>query len=134
MACLLRDKNVPRYLGLDFSPARVEHARAVCPEYEFVAADAFETDVFEGHEYDAVVCTEFLEHVEKDMEILDRIRPGSLFLATVPNFPYDSHVRHFTSASQVADRYGSVFEDLRVDSFTLVRKDRVLYLIEGTKA
>lgn len=133
MAQLLRDKKTPRYLGFDFSPARVEHARSSCPEYEFVVADVFETDLLENHEYDAVVCTEFLEHVERDLEVLDRIRPGTLFLATVPNFPSAAHVRHFASEAEITDRYGSVFEELHVEPFVIGRKTTVLYVIEGVK-
>ena len=40
---LLADKGVPRYLGIDFSPARIRQARAVAPGYRFEVADVFET-------------------------------------------------------------------------------------------
>src|SRR5262245_8471477 len=32
MACFLRDRGLARYVGIDFSKARVEHARTACPE------------------------------------------------------------------------------------------------------
>ncbi len=133
MACLLRDKGVPRYLGLDFSPKRVERAKEVCPEFDFVVDDAFETELFRAHDYDTVVCTEFLEHVEQDLEMLGKIRSGMRFYATVPDFPFDSHVRHFEDAKQVYDRYAEHFREFTVDAFLFGKKGRTLYLVEGEK-
>lgn len=68
LACLLRDKGLRHYKGVDFSSKRVEWARKVCPEFEFLAADAFDLDFSSGQSYDAVIAAEFLEHVERDLE------------------------------------------------------------------
>lgn len=133
MASLLRDRGLPRYLGMDFSPERVEWARKVCPEFDFVVADAFETDLFQTHDYDAIVCTEFLEHVEEDLAVIGKLRAGTRFYGSVPNFPFESHVRHFSSAGEVHERYKDHFESLTVDEFRGQARGRVFYLIEGVK-
>lgn len=65
LACLLRDKGITRYYGFDFSPKRIELAKQVCSEFEFSVQDAFKTDTFTRIDYDAVICTEFLEHSNK---------------------------------------------------------------------
>lgn len=133
VASLLRDKGLARYLGLDFSSTRIQQAREVCPEFDFVVADAFQTDLLDAHEYDTVVCTEFLEHVNRDLEIVDRIHTGSYLCASVPSFPYKSHVRHFENEQQIRDRYAGYFQAFNVDSFLFGDNRRTLYVIEGTK-
>lgn len=133
LASLLRDKGLSHYLGLDFSPKRIEWARKVCPEFEFQVADVFETRLLDTRQYDTVVCTEFLEHVSRDTGVIEKIPSGSQFYASVPNFPFESHVRYFESAESVYDRYSSYFNHFNVDIFPSNAKGRVFYLAEGTK-
>jgi SAM-dependent methyltransferase len=131
LASVLRDKGIRSYCGLDFSPKRIEQARQVCPEFEFVVADAFATDLFERRDYDLVVTTEFLEHVEGDLELIGRIRSGTRVLGTVPNFPYVAHLRHFRAAEEVEARYAPVFKTLRVDTFLASREGKTFFLLDG---
>jgi 2-polyprenyl-3-methyl-5-hydroxy-6-metoxy-1,4-benzoquinol methylase len=134
LACLLKDKGVHRYHGFDFSPNRIEQARRACTGFTFGVEDAFKTDWFTRLDYDAVVCTEFLEHVEGDLALLGRIRPGAKFYGTVPNFPFISHVRHFANEDEVYARYAGRLTDLRVDTFQADANGKTFYLIEGTIA
>ncbi len=133
VASLLRDKGLPRYLGIDFSPERIEQAKRICPEFEFVLADAFETDLLSAYDYDAVVCTEFLEHVKRDEEVLDKIRAGTRFYGTVPSFPGPSHVRHFEDAQEVMERYGRHFQDFSVDIHFANKGRGRYFLMEGLR-
>jgi len=134
LASLLADHGLGRYCGFDFSGKRIEQARVNRPDLEFLQADAFTTDLFDKVDYDCVVCTEFLEHVERDLEVIDRIRPGTRFYGTVPNFLYESHVRCFANVDEVAARYGSRFRDLRVDPFLGDAKGKTYFLLDGVKA
>jgi len=131
LACLIRDKGVKDYHGFDFSSKRIEQAKKVCPEFSFSQQDAFETDLFTTLDYRAVICTEFLEHIERDIDILNRIKSGTIFYGTVPNFPFTSHVRHFRSEDDVISRYEQCFRDVRVDSFPANDRGKKFYLIEG---
>ncbi len=133
LACLIRDKGISRYHGFDFSRKRIEQAKRVCPEFVFSRQDAFQTDLFTTFDYDAVICTEFLEHVEGDIEVLNRIRSGARFYGSVPNFPFPSHVRHFKSEKEVLSRYGQCFTDIHIDAFLAEAKSKTYYLIEGIK-
>ena len=133
LACLLRDRGIAEYHGFDFSPKRVEQAQKVCPEYRFTIEDAFATDLFTTFVYDSVVCTEFLEHVERDLEVLQRIASGTRVLATVPNFPGGAHVRYFRDADEVHARYHAAFRDFTVDTFIANPAGKTFYLLEGTK-
>lgn len=133
VAALLHDKGIESYHGLDFSQKRIEMARVACPEYQFSHADAFTTDLFETVDYDTVISLEFLEHVDHDTDALKRIRPGTRFYGTVPNFPNISHVRHFKSCEEVEARYAPFFDDFRVDSFLRDTKGIEFFLMQGIK-
>ena len=103
------------------------------PEFEFVEADAFKTTLFDDYPYDTVISTEFLEHVDSDLEVLGKIRKGSYFIGTVPNFPYTSHVRHFQNTAEVAERYASLFDDFRVDDFYSDHRGTTFFILAGIK-
>ena len=134
LAVLLRDKGVRNYHGIDFSPEFIGLAKQRGLEFDFTLADVFETDLLETAQYEAVISTEFLEHVKGDLEIIGRIRPGTRCYATVPNFPFRSHVRHFRNATEVHDRYSKYFGEFRVDSFLANEKGKTYYLLEGKKS
>lgn len=114
LAHLLADRGVEHYTGFDFSAKRLEQARVVVPAFRFEIADAYTTDLFETVEYDIVVCTEFLEHLEGDLQILERIRTGTRVLGTVPNYDAKAHLRYFHTADEVAARYSPLFANLTV--------------------
>ena len=75
------------------------------PDYQFVLADAYTTELFADAAYDTVVCTEFLEHLDRDVEVLQRIR-ASTVLGTVPNYDAEAHVHVFPTKDDVVERYG----------------------------
>lgn len=131
LARLLADQGVDHYTGFDFSAKRLEQARLVVPEFRFEIADAYTTDLFDTVDYTIVVCTEFLEHLEGDLEILRRIHSGTRVLGTVPNYDAKAHLRHFDSKAEVEDRYGPVFTDLDVAQIRNVGGGSE-WLIDGT--
>jgi len=130
----LRDKGLEKYHGLDFSSRFIEMARKRVPEFKFTEVDIFETNLLENADYDSVLCTEFLEHIEQDLIVIKRIKPGTLCFLSVPNFPHASHVRHFKNSEEVFDRYGKFFEECSVDSFKSDEKGYTIYfLLQGVK-
>jgi SAM-dependent methyltransferase len=133
IAQMLNDMGFTKYVGFDFSPKRIEWARQEVPTYRFELADAYETTLFADTEYDSVVCTEFLEHVEGDLAVLDRVRPGTRFLGTVPDFGGGSHVRFFRSAGEVEDRYAEQFSPFQVSTFVRPGGTSRQFLIDGVK-
>jgi SAM-dependent methyltransferase len=133
LALLLRDKGISAYCGIDFSQKRIEWARKNCPDFAFVVEDALRTDLFTTFPYDAVVCAEFLDHIQSDIEVIQRIKTGARFYAIVPNFSYDSHVRYFRDSGAVMERYAVYFKDFRVSPFFANRKGKTYFLLEGIK-
>jgi SAM-dependent methyltransferase len=134
LASLLRDQGVPAYTGVDFSGESIRLARAACPEFEFVCDDAFATDLFERVDYDTVVSTEFLEHVQGDREILGKIKRGTRVLCTVPNFPHPAHVRYFNSSEEVTERYSGLFSNFTVKKFLYGSGGMCFFVFEGIAA
>ena len=130
---LLYEKGFKEYCGIDFSRKRIEWAKKNCPQFTFISADVFETDIFEKMHYDAVICIEFMEHIERDIEVIKRIRKNTRFYGTVPNFPYTSHVRHFNNSKEVYDRYSKYFREFSITSFIADKKGKTFYLFQGIK-
>src|SRR4051794_37302903 len=117
LAAYLLDQGVTRYSALDFSPTAIELARKNAPAGDFIVGDARDPAIHARVEHDAVLCTEVLEHIQDDLLVVSAFTPGKRCLCTVPNFPYESHVRHFADAGEVAARYGAFFESLDVMTF-----------------
>ena len=132
-ASLLRDRGWRYYSGVDFSPRAIELAQQTCPDFGFHLVDLADSDVLEQEDYDVIVTMEFLEHVEFDLDVVRKIRPGTTVLATVPNFPYTSHVRHFNNEREVHERYASEFCDFRIDAFVENDAGKTYFLFEGSK-
>lgn len=134
LARALQDSNlIESYYGFDFSPRRVARAKSTSPELTFEVLDAFSAEIFEVFPYNIAIATEFLEHVEEDLVVLKRIKPGTRFLGTVPNYPWKSHVRHFRNVDDVLARYGECFAEL--DVFPVLRKEsgQTIFVMDGKK-
>lgn len=132
LASLLSDRGVQSYRGVDFSQQRIAWAQASSPrqEFAFEEADVFESDL--ATPVDVVVCTEFLEHVERDLELFGRLAPATRFIGSVPNFSAPGHVRFFDDSSQVQERYSKALSGLRVDRLAADPEGRhVYFLLDG---
>lgn len=100
------------YRGFDFSPVAVRNAACRTGRSElFFRADALDARSY-THDYDTIICTEVLEHIEADLDVIRLWRDGAWCICTVPNFDYESHVRFFQTSEEVAARYGE-FIDIR---------------------
>lgn len=100
----------------------------------FEIADALTTDLFDAFQYDTAIATEFLEHIDADLSVIGRLRSGTHVIATVPNYPWKSHVRHFHDAHEVQLRYGALFSTFEVFPVPRNPQGRTIFVFEGTKA
>jgi 2-polyprenyl-3-methyl-5-hydroxy-6-metoxy-1,4-benzoquinol methylase len=134
LANAIRDLDLAHsYLGIDFSKIAVRQAREVNPGWSFRCADVFADAALEDEPYDVVLSTEFFEHVNEDLAVVQRIRAGTMVLASVPNFPWHEHVRHFRNAQEVHDRYIPFFETLRVVPIRMQKKFATHFLLQGAR-
>ncbi len=113
---LTEELDLSSLTGVDFSPKAIEIAAQIAPAANFVVADALDPTTYQ-RDCDLIICTEMLEHIEDDLKVVDLFPSGTRCLCTVPDFPYPSHVRHFTSAGDVHARYSSAFDGFDVVTF-----------------
>jgi SAM-dependent methyltransferase len=102
------------YSGFDFSRVAIEKARLRNPGGRFSVGDATDPAAY-GPRYDAVVCCEVLEHIEGDLAAIRLWESGKVVVCSVPNFDYESHVRHFRSEEEVVRRYGGLIDIRRIE-------------------
>jgi 2-polyprenyl-3-methyl-5-hydroxy-6-metoxy-1,4-benzoquinol methylase len=137
LATLLLEQGVEHYAGLDFSPQALAMARQNMLTGQFVQGDARTTTIHEEFEHDIVLCTEVLEHIEDDLAVVARFRPGKRCLFSVPNFPYPGHVRHFRDSDEVRTRYAPFFHELDVVAFkspnSTPNRIDVFFLADGVR-
>ena len=110
LAKMILQEYTDNYSGLDFSAEAIRNAshRTGRPDLFFVG------DALDGRsymrDYDTIVCTETLEHVDRDLEIIRLWRAGTWCVCSVPNFDYEGHVRFFNTAGEVLTRYGGLID------------------------
>ena len=129
---LLRYQGITRYVGFDYSHAAIAIARKRLPEVDFRVDDARISKLYSSVPHDIVICTEVLEHIEEDLQVLSAFRPGVRVIATVPSYDSHSHVRFFKNTDEVLTRYRASFERVEVHAFELDTKSR-FYLLDGLR-
>lgn len=129
-AAYLLSRHDCSYTGVDFSHVAVEQAMARGLSAAFHHGDVLTTDTVFKIEYDTVVCTEVLEHIDDDLKLIARVRPGTFALFSVPSFYAFGHVRYFKSAKAVEERYAHLFHDFSVENFGLPSGENI-FLFSG---
>lgn len=109
-------KSREKYIGIEFSSHMLAKAQGLVPECTFVLGDLREGAthrLYGGFRYGVFLLIEVLEHIEKDIDVLESIPGGGFVIFSVPNFLGHSHVRCFESPKDVMDRYGHVLAFLK---------------------
>ena len=73
-----------------------------------------------------------LEHIEKDLEIISKLKPGTIVSICSPNFDCDGHVRHFESMEVFRSRYEHVI-NVRMQSTFQKTRFKQKYIITGER-
>lgn len=102
------------YTGFDFSEVAIAKAKTICPQAEFICSDI--NNYIRIVNYDTVIMTEFLEHIENDIKIISVIKQGAKVIISVPNNEplfngkpksYPTHQRNYT-IEILKDRYNNI--------------------------
>lgn len=106
-ANMLFDNGYLSYTGIDFSRQAIELAKKANSEYanRFICGDAFECLSKYTDKEGLFVLFEVLEHMKKDVELLDMLPPGSKVVFSVPDFKSFNHIRTFASGEEIQSRY-----------------------------
>jgi len=129
---LLWDQGVTGYTGVDFSYEAIRLANRALPEHYFLIQGNLLVASW-PRDYDCVVLIETLEHIERDMAVLAKIKPGVPVVLTVPDFASESHVRYFENEIDVADRYEDLFwSGVYVERWKC-KRDASFFILQGVK-
>jgi 2-polyprenyl-3-methyl-5-hydroxy-6-metoxy-1,4-benzoquinol methylase len=110
LAELLLTRTKVQYRGFDFSPVGVRRAAQRIGRRDlFFVSDAKEPSSYQWP-HTGIVCTEVLEHIAADLDVVSLWRPGTQCICSVPNFAYPTHVRHFRHEDEILARYGKLFD------------------------
>ena len=120
------------YTGIDFSIEAISIAKYRCPNFQFITDILPIKNLATLYEFDVVICTEVLEHVTFDIEILETIPLDTMVIASVPNFNSFGHVRYFKSEKEVRERYEKYFQVLSIHPFYLSEKN-IIWLMHGIR-
>lgn len=120
------------YTGIDFSAEAIKIAKKKNPTCNFVKSKIPIYNLNSKFHFDVIICTEFLEHVDIDREILDHIPENSPVIASVPNFYSFGHVRFFNSEEEIKARYASFFSQLKIYPFH-VSNNSIIWLFFGVR-
>jgi len=134
LAELLRDQGLVRYTGFDFSASAIALAKERVPGVTFLVDDALTSTLYQSVPYDVVLFTEVLEHLSDDLAAICRVRPGARVLATVPDFDWPGHARHFASAEEVMRRYELLLSELSVAAYVRDGGRVRFFLVDGWRS
>lgn len=132
-ANLLFDYGFDNYIGIDYASCAIEQAKITNSNYadNFYCEDVFQSDIIKA-DYGIVIVFEVLEHLNKDLELLDLIQSGTNILFSVPDFPDPYHVRFFKNEEEIRERYVKAIEFFQIDK-TTINPGYNLYLVSGRK-
>jgi len=124
LAEMLLRKNYNYIGGVDFSSKGIEMSRERCKDY-FVGFEVKDLTNYKVPDFDTYICLEVLEHVVKDLQILNNLPKGKRLILSVPTFMCRAHVRCFKTEEEVRERYGFL-------NIINIQKIAGIWLIEAT--
>ena len=133
-AHLLFDRGITSYKGIDHSSGAIKLAQKNVPQWadNFSISDIFKPDALQNN-FTIITMFEVLEHLERDLDLLRLISPGTSVLFSVPSYNSESHVRRFKSRKNVKKRYESLVDFIRIEDFTdCPEPGKTIFLVYGT--
>lgn len=128
------------YLGLDFAVQVLDEAKryigpTFCEEHEIVFSYQDLTTwkpegAIDGNT--VFTCLEVLEHLEGDLDLIQRIPPGLRLIFSVPNYPSAAHVRDFRLLREIWERYEPLVVFNRWSKIELGTRNAI-HLIDSTR-
>lgn len=130
----LYNKGYRNYLGIDFSGVCVQQAREKIPDFEFVVGDLYDSEVQEMFErYDVFIFIETLEHLERDLKVIEAIPHGRQVIISVPNSSGQGHVRIFGGKGDLERRYKDLIEFKSISSIHRGKDKKYFFIGNGVR-
>jgi len=134
-ANMIFTNGMTNYKGFDFSPIAIRMAKKNNQKYSenFVVDNAYTSELY-NYDYNIVVILEVLEHIERDLLVLEKIKKNTTVIFSVPNFNSESHVRWFNSKDNIEERYSDIVEIYEIQEVRLSSTTNKIYLVKGIKS
>jgi len=127
LARLALDRGLEYIIGVDFSIEALKIARRRCPDTTFYHEDI--RDIVPDF-FGTVMLIEVLEHIENDLDIMNRLFPNQLVVFSVPNLLCQGHVRAFDSLDDVLERYDMI---LPGDTAEITKGNKTWWIVKGVR-
>jgi len=128
-ANMLFDRGFKNYVGIDFSTVAIEMAQKRVPFFTFITDDLNNVN-FRKYAGFKFVSTECFEHVENDLQLLEKLPKGSDILFSVPNYMAKYHVRKFPNQKFIKKYYRSVLNVNKITTFVVWKAGRI-FVVEA---
>ena len=134
-ANMIFTNGITNYKGFDFSPIAIRMAKKNNQKYSenFVVDNAYTSELY-NYDYNIVVILEVLEHIERDLLVLEKIKKNTTVIFSVPNFNSESHVRWFNSKDNIEERYSDIVEIYEIQEVRLSSTTNKIYLVKGIRS
>lgn len=128
-------KKIPKvnYIGIDYSKTAIETAQLRCPHAEFFVQDLMHEDALSDFKADVFLILEVLEHIEKDIELIERIPNGQKVIFSVPNMDSFGHVRFFKDENAIFKRYKNLFDIFNIETILLGGRSKIHLAVASRK-
>ncbi len=134
-ANMLFDNGYENYIGYDFSGVAIELAGKLNPAHRecFFKRDIRITPPPPQYGTKRVILAfEVFEHMQNDIDVIEKLPAGATLIFSVPNFESFNHVRKFDDLGSVVERYGRYID---FDRYQRIRSANqyCYFLVQGTK-
>ena len=135
-AKMLMQCGYTEYMGIDFSPVRVQMAEKYCAGMGgwFMDEDVMNPVIQNSFQQRRLfVALELLEHISDDLGLLRALPSGAHVVVSVPNFEgrRSGHVRWFEKLSDVLLRYGNIIDIVHSQMVPAAKGRNCFYLFCG---
>ena len=120
------------YTGLDFSSVAIQLAKLRCSKGQFFVKNILESDSLGNFDVDLYIALEVLEHIDKDLDLIERIPLGKLVIFSVPNFDSFGHVRFFKNEESIMNRYQRYFDKIKVQTVSITLPSKI-FVFKGIR-
>ena len=124
---LLFDNEYKNYLGIDFSQEAINIAKTFSPQ-KYQKNNYQEINF---NEFDIIISLEVLEHLDNDLELIEKIPKDKIFIFSVPNFKCKSHVRTYNE-DIIKERYSEYLKLEKINNYN-TSKTNIVYYCESIK-
>lgn len=133
-AKILYERGYRRYWGVDFSSVRIENARIAVPQFDFIVGNLYDDSIQKRFvDYDVFVLLETLEHLKKDIEVLEAIPKHKKIILSVPSVGGIGHVRRFKTSQLILLRYNALIDFTMIWSLSKGSTNKKFWLCHGTR-